>query len=58
LASDRREPLPRGRITLDCNVLVAQGSDLRLIVSTPAVSSPDANSLALLSAIGLRSFSS
>jgi transcriptional regulator with XRE-family HTH domain len=46
-----------GTITLDCDVLVVQGSDLRLIVYTPAIGSPDADSLALLSAIGVQSFS-
>jgi transcriptional regulator with XRE-family HTH domain len=47
-----------GLITLDCDVLVAQGSDLRLVVYTAASGSTDAESLALLGAIGLQSFSS
>jgi len=46
-----------GLITLDCDVLVAQGSDLRLVVYTAAYGSSDAESLALLGAIGLQSFS-
>lgn len=46
-----------GSITLDCDVLDVQGSDLRLIVYTPAVGPPDADSLTLLGAIGLQSFS-
>lgn len=47
-----------GLITLDCDVLVAQGSDLRLVVYTAAEGSADADSLPLLGAIGLQSFSS
>jgi len=46
-----------GLITLDCDVLVAQGGDLRLVVYTAASGSSDAESLALLGAIGLQSFS-
>ena len=46
-----------GPITLDCDVLVVQGSDLRLVVYTAPSGSPDAESLALLGAIGLQSFS-
>ena len=46
-----------GLITVDCDVLVAQGSDLRLVVYTAASGSSDAESLALLGAIGLQSFS-
>lgn len=45
-----------GPITLDCDVLVAQGSDLRLVVYTATNGSSDADSLALLGAIGLQSF--
>ena len=45
-----------GSITLDCDVLVAQGSDLRLVVYTAPSGSDDARSLALLSAIGLQAF--
>ena len=46
-----------GPITLDCDVLVAQGSDVRLVVYTAPPGSTDAESLALLGAIGLQSFS-
>ena len=46
-----------GLITLDCDVLVAQDSGLRLVVYTAASDSSDAQSLALLGAIGLQSFS-
>jgi MmyB-like transcription regulator ligand binding domain len=46
-----------GLITLDCDVLVAQGSDLRLVVYTAPHGSSDAESLALLGTIGLQSFS-
>jgi transcriptional regulator with XRE-family HTH domain len=45
-----------GPITLDCDVLVVQGSDLRVIIYTPVLGSHDADSLALLAAIGLQSF--
>jgi hypothetical protein len=43
-----------GRITVDCDVLQAQGSDLRLIVYTAEPGTPDADALALLGAIGLQ----
>lgn len=46
-----------GPITVDCDVLVAHGSDLRLVVYTAASGSRDEQSLALLGAIGLQSFS-
>jgi transcriptional regulator with XRE-family HTH domain len=46
-----------GPITLDCDVLVVQGSDLRVIIYTPVAGSRDADTLALVSAIGLQSFS-
>jgi transcriptional regulator with XRE-family HTH domain len=46
-----------GPITLDCDVLTVRGSDLRLIVYSAAPGSADANALALLSAIGIQSFS-
>jgi transcriptional regulator with XRE-family HTH domain len=46
-----------GLITVDCDVLVAQASDLRLVVYTAASGSSDAEALALLGAIGLQSFS-
>lgn len=45
-----------GAITLDCDVLTVQGSDLRLIVYTAPGGSRDAETLALLGAIGLQSF--
>jgi transcriptional regulator with XRE-family HTH domain len=45
-----------GAITLDCDVLTVQGSDLHLIVYTAPAGSPDAAALALLGAIGLQSF--
>jgi transcriptional regulator with XRE-family HTH domain len=46
-----------GPITLDCDVLTVQGSDLRLIVYTAPPGSADAEALALVGAIGLQSFS-
>jgi len=46
-----------GRVTLDCDVLTVEGSDLRLVVYTAAPGSADANALALLGAVGLQSFS-
>jgi transcriptional regulator with XRE-family HTH domain len=46
-----------GRLTLDCDMLMVMGSDLRLIVYTAAPGSPDADALALLGAIGTQSFS-
>jgi hypothetical protein len=45
-----------GDITLDCDVLAVEGSDLRLIVYTAEPGSRDADSLALLSAVGLQAF--
>jgi transcriptional regulator with XRE-family HTH domain len=44
-----------GRLTLDCDVLTVQGSDLRLIAYTAAPGSPDADRLALLGVLGLQS---
>jgi transcriptional regulator with XRE-family HTH domain len=46
-----------GELTLDCDVLTVRGSDLRLIVYTAPPGSPDAQSLALLGAVGLQTFS-
>lgn len=45
-----------GRLTLDCDVLSAHGSDLRVVVYTAAPGSPDADSLALLGVVGLQRF--
>ncbi len=45
-----------GRITLDCDVLNVEGSDLRVIVYTAAAGSHDAETLALLGTIGLQTF--
>jgi hypothetical protein len=45
-----------GTITLDCDALAVQGSDLSVIVYTAPAGSPDADALALLGAIGLQNF--
>jgi transcriptional regulator with XRE-family HTH domain len=45
-----------GPITLDCDILIVRGSDLRLIVYTAPPGTPDANALALLATIGLQTF--
>jgi transcriptional regulator with XRE-family HTH domain len=45
-----------GTLTLDCDALAVQGSDLSVIVYTAPAGSPDAEALALLGAIGLQSF--
>jgi len=45
-----------GETTLDCDVLLVQGSDLRLVVYTAAADSNDAEALALLGTIRLQSF--
>jgi transcriptional regulator with XRE-family HTH domain len=47
-----------GPITLDCDILIVRGSDLRLIVYTAPPGSKDAQALQLLAAIGTQSFSS
>jgi transcriptional regulator with XRE-family HTH domain len=46
-----------GEVTLDCDALAVQGSDLNVIVYTAPAGSRDADSLALLGAIGLQAFS-
>jgi transcriptional regulator with XRE-family HTH domain len=45
-----------GLVTLDCDSLTVQGSDLRLIVYTAAPGSPEAGALELLATIGLQTF--
>jgi hypothetical protein len=45
-----------GTITVDCDALSVQGSDLSVIVYTAPAGSTDADALALLSAIGLQDF--
>jgi hypothetical protein len=45
-----------GQVTLDCDALTVQGTDLSVIVYTAPAGSPDAEALALLGAIGLQSF--
>ena len=45
-----------GYITLDCDALTVEGSALRLIVYTATPGSRDADTLALLAAVGLQSF--
>jgi transcriptional regulator with XRE-family HTH domain len=45
-----------GPITLDCDVLTVRDSELRIVVYTAAPGSPDAQSLALLGAVGLQTF--
>jgi len=46
-----------GRLTLDCDVLVVQGTDLRVVAYTAAPSTPDAEALALISVLGLLTLS-
>jgi transcriptional regulator with XRE-family HTH domain len=43
-----------GQLTLDCDVLTVQGSDLRVVAYTAAPGSPDADRLALLNVLGLQ----
>ena len=45
-----------GEITLDCDALAVEGSDLSVIVYTAPAGSRDADALALLNAIGLQQF--
>lgn len=45
-----------GTITVDCEALSVQGSDLQMIVYTAPAGSPDAAALELLGTIGLQSF--
>ncbi len=45
-----------GAVTLDCDELSVEGSDLKVIVYTAPAGSADAKSLALLAAIGLQAF--
>jgi hypothetical protein len=45
-----------GTLTLDCDVLTAGASDLRLVLDSAPPGSPDARALALLGAVGLQSF--
>ena len=45
-----------GELTLDCDDLLIQGSDLRLVVFTAAPGSSSAHALQLLGAIGLQHF--
>jgi transcriptional regulator with XRE-family HTH domain len=45
-----------GEITVDCDVLSVEGSDLHVIVYTAPPGSADAHALALLGAIGLQEF--
>jgi PAS domain-containing protein len=43
-----------GLLTLDCDVLTVQGTDLRLIVYSARPGSPDADALALIGVVGLQ----
>jgi len=49
-------PRAAGELTLDCDDLVIQGSDLELVVFTAAAGSSSAQALELLGAIGLQRF--
>lgn len=46
-----------GQITLDCDSLAVEGSDLHVIVYTAAAGSPEADALALLNTVALHSLS-
>ncbi|MEU8238151.1 helix-turn-helix transcriptional regulator [Actinoplanes missouriensis] len=45
-----------GQLTLDCDVLTVEGSDLRIVIYTADPGSPDARTLTLLGTIGTQSF--
>ncbi len=47
-----------GRVTLDCDVLTLNGTDLRVVVYTTPTGSRDADTLALLGVVGLQTLSS
>ncbi|MFF8973819.1 helix-turn-helix transcriptional regulator [Streptomyces sp. NPDC014995] len=47
-----------GAMTLDCDVLTVEGSDLRIVVYTAEPGSSDARTLALLDTIGTETFTS
>jgi transcriptional regulator with XRE-family HTH domain len=47
-----------GHITLDCDALAVQGTDLNVIVYTAPAGSTDADAIALLGALGLQTFAS
>lgn len=47
-----------GPLTLDCDVLVVQGTDLRVVAYTAAPGSPDAEALALVGVLGLQTVGS
>jgi hypothetical protein len=49
---------PVGPITVDCDVLAAPGSDLRIVVYTATPGSVDEERLALLQVTGLQSLAS
>jgi hypothetical protein len=43
-----------GPITLDCDVLRVDGSDVRIVIYSPRPGSPDADALALIGVVGLQ----
>ena len=49
---------PVGPIAIDCDVLTAPGTDLRIVVYTVAPGSPDASKLALLTVTGAQALTS